>query len=175
VILKATQTLSAKSSSPARHAVGRTVQAGSDIDVLHPLGRVEHDPRALHHPEGQRHRRRAPLKLDAFVLRQLDHMPAGPGHDHYFAAPRQPPLHNPQNLRTRPLAKTLWTLATGLEFPLPGEYRLEGLQIIEVKSGSRAASGAVIASQADGALTSLLRMHLAWAISRSPTSSGCAG
>lgn len=38
---------------------------------------------------------------------------------------------------------------------------LEGLQIIEVKPGSRAASGAVIASQADGALTSLLRMHLA--------------
>jgi GntR family transcriptional repressor for pyruvate dehydrogenase complex len=38
---------------------------------------------------------------------------------------------------------------------------LEGLQIIEVKPGSRAASGALIASQADGALTSLLRMHLA--------------
>lgn len=38
---------------------------------------------------------------------------------------------------------------------------LEGLQIIEVKPGSRAASGAVITSQASGALTTLLRMHLA--------------
>jgi hypothetical protein len=68
LILKALQTLSAKSSSPARHTVGRTVQARRDIDVPHPLGRVEHDPRALHHPERQRHRRRAPLKLDTLAV-----------------------------------------------------------------------------------------------------------
>src|SRR5205085_3997354 len=96
LILKALQTLSAKSSSPPSDAVRRAIQPGGDVDVLHPLGRVEHDPRALHHPEGQRHRRRTPLKLDTFLLRQLDHMPASPGHEHYFAAPRQPPLHNPQ-------------------------------------------------------------------------------
>jgi hypothetical protein len=63
LILKALQTLSAKSSSAARDAVRRAVQPRRDIDVLHPLGGVEHDPRALYHPEGQRHRRRAPLKL----------------------------------------------------------------------------------------------------------------
>jgi hypothetical protein len=104
LILKALQTLGAKSSAPPSDAVRRAVQPGGNIDVLHPLGGVEHDPRALHDAEGQRHRRRAPLKLDAFILRELDLMPAGPGHEHYFAAPQQPPLHNPQNFRTPPLA-----------------------------------------------------------------------
>jgi hypothetical protein len=113
LIFQAIQTLSAKSSSSPRDAVGRAVQPGGDVDVLHPLGRVEHDPCALHHPPRQRHRRRAPLKLDAFVLRQLDHMPAGPGHKHYFAVSRQPPLHNPQNLRMRPLAALAFQDAGG--------------------------------------------------------------
>jgi len=67
LILKAAQTLGAKSSSPPRHAVRRAVQPGGNVDVLHPLSRVEHDPRTLHHPKRQRHRRRAPLKLDALV------------------------------------------------------------------------------------------------------------
>lgn len=105
LIFQPIQTLSAKSSSSSRHAVRRAVQPRGDVDVLHPLGRVEHDPCALHHPPRQRHRRRAPLKLDALVLRQLDHMAAGPGHKHYFAVSRQPPLHNPQNLRMRPLGR----------------------------------------------------------------------
>jgi hypothetical protein len=103
LIFQALQTLSAKSSSPASDAVWRAVQPRRDIDVLPPLGGVEHDPRALHHPEGQRHRRRAPLKLNTLVLRQLNLIPTGPGHISRFAAPRQAPFHKPQNLRTRPL------------------------------------------------------------------------
>jgi len=103
-IVQALQTLSAKSSSSPRDAVGRAVKTRGDVDVLHPLRGVEHDPRSLHHPKGQRHRRCAPLKLDTLVVGELDHMPTGPGHKHYFAAPRPAPLHNPQNLRMRPLA-----------------------------------------------------------------------
>ncbi|MDX6720669.1 MAG: exodeoxyribonuclease, partial [Solirubrobacteraceae bacterium] len=42
-------------------------------------------------------------KLDTLILRQLDLMPTGPGHISRFAATRQAPLHNPQNLRPPPL------------------------------------------------------------------------
>ena len=45
------------------------------------LGGIEDHARALHDPEGQRDRRRAPLKLRALLVADLDHMPAGPGHD----------------------------------------------------------------------------------------------
>jgi len=103
LIFQTIQTLSAESLSSSRDAVGRAIQARGDVDVLHPLGGVEHDLRSLHHPEGQRHRCSAPLKLRALLCGKLDHMPAGPGHKHYFAASRPAPLHNPQNLRMRPL------------------------------------------------------------------------
>ncbi len=54
-----------------RDAVGRAVKTRGDVDVLHPLRGVEHDPRSLHHPKGQRHRRCAPLKLDTLVAESL--------------------------------------------------------------------------------------------------------
>src|SRR4051794_18888763 len=88
LILKAVQTLRAKSSSSPRDAVRRAVKACGDIDVLHPVGRVEHDPCALPHPPRQRHRRRAPLKLDTLGVRELDHIPTGPGHISQFATRR---------------------------------------------------------------------------------------
>jgi hypothetical protein len=105
LIFKAVQTLRAKSSSSTRDAVRRAIQPRGDIDVLHPLSGVKHDPRALHDPPRQRHRHRTPLKLNALILRQLDVMPTSSRHNDYFATPAQAPSHNPQNLRTHPLAR----------------------------------------------------------------------
>jgi hypothetical protein len=82
VILKTLQTLGAEPRSSPADAVRRAVQPGRDVDVLHPLGGVEDHPRALHHSERQRHRRRATLKLRALIPGELDHMPTGPGHEH---------------------------------------------------------------------------------------------
>lgn len=104
LIFQPVQTLSTESSSSARNAVSRAVKPRGDVNVLHPLRGVEHDPRSLHHPPGQRHRRCATLKLDTLILPKLDLMPTGPGHEHYFAPHPRPPSHNPQDLRTRPLA-----------------------------------------------------------------------
>jgi len=79
------------------------IQASGDLDVGQPLGRIEHHPRALHIPPRGRDLPPTTLKLVALVSAQLDHVAAGPGHDHQFAAPRQPPSHNPQDFRTAPL------------------------------------------------------------------------
>jgi hypothetical protein len=67
LILQTLQALGAEALSSPRHAVSRAVQPRSNVDVLHPVGGVEHDPRALHDPEGQRHRRRTTLKLNALL------------------------------------------------------------------------------------------------------------
>jgi hypothetical protein len=77
-----------------------TIQAGADLDVSHPLSRIQDHPRALHVTPWRRHLPRATLKLVALLSAQLDHEAAGPGHDHHFAAPRQPPSHNPKDFRT---------------------------------------------------------------------------
>jgi hypothetical protein len=74
------------------------VQAGGDLDVGHALGRVKDHPRALHITPRRRDLARTPLKLITLVSAQLDHVAAGPGHDHHFAAPHQAPSHNPEGL-----------------------------------------------------------------------------
>jgi hypothetical protein len=80
------------------------VKARRDIDVAHPIGGVEHDPRALDLTPRRGHLPRATLKLDALVVVKLDHVAAGPGHDPYFGATRPAPLHNSTDFRMRPLA-----------------------------------------------------------------------
>jgi hypothetical protein len=64
LILKALQTLDAEPLSSPSDAVGRAVKSRCDVDVLHPLGGVQHNPRALHHAPRQRYRRRSSLELD---------------------------------------------------------------------------------------------------------------
>jgi hypothetical protein len=65
------------------------VQPRRDIDIAHPLSRVKHDPSALDLTPRRGHLPRATLKLDTLVSAKLDHVAAGPGHDHYFRR-RQP-------------------------------------------------------------------------------------
>jgi len=98
--MQSIQPLGAESSSSAADAVGMAVQARSDLDIGHLLGRIQDHPRALHIPPRRRDLARAALELVALVSAQLDHIAAGPGHDHHFAAPRQPPSHNPKDFRT---------------------------------------------------------------------------
>jgi hypothetical protein len=104
LILKPIQPLTAEPRSSPGNTVGRTIQPGGDIDVLHPLRRVQDHPRALHHPERQRDRARPPLQLVTLILGKLNHILAGPRHDTQFCAPPTIPPNNPQDLRTRPLA-----------------------------------------------------------------------
>jgi hypothetical protein len=58
-----------------------TIAARRDVLVLHALGRVEDQSRALHIAVGQRRRGRTPLKLATILLAKLDPVAAGPGHD----------------------------------------------------------------------------------------------
>jgi hypothetical protein len=81
LILKPVNALGQEPRSSPLNAIGRAIQPGGDIDVLHTFRRVQDHPCALHHPERQRDRGRPPLKLDALVLGELDHARAGPGHD----------------------------------------------------------------------------------------------
>jgi hypothetical protein len=77
-----------------------TIDPHRDLLVGQTIGRIEDQPRPLHVPKRQCRRLRAPLKLDAFVSRQLDPKTAGPGHEHHFAASRPPPSHNSTRFRT---------------------------------------------------------------------------
>jgi hypothetical protein len=81
LILEPVQPLSPEPLSSSGDAVGRTVQPGRDIDVLHPVGRVENHPRPLHRSERQRDRARLSLKLSPLLLGELDHLGADPRHD----------------------------------------------------------------------------------------------
>jgi hypothetical protein len=81
------------------------IQASGDLDVSHPLGRIEDHPRTLHGTPRRRDLPRTTLELVALLSAQLDHVAARPGHDHHFAAPRKPPSHNPKDLRMAPLAR----------------------------------------------------------------------
>jgi len=109
LILKPIQPLSPKPGSSPGNTVRRTVQPCGDIDVLHPLGRVEHHPRPLHHPEWQRDRACPPFKLRPLFLGELDHLGARPGHNTYFYAPIIIPPNRPQNFRTRQLVAGIVT------------------------------------------------------------------
>ena len=80
------------------------VQAGRDLDIGHPLGRVEDHPRPLHITPRRRDLPRTTLELLALVSAQLDHVAARPGHDKHFAAPHRPPSHNPKHFRPALLA-----------------------------------------------------------------------
>ena len=68
------------------HDLRMTTAAHRDLLVGHPLGRVEDQPRPLHHPKRQRQRRRPTLKLEAILLAELDPVAARPRHDSKFAA-----------------------------------------------------------------------------------------
>jgi hypothetical protein len=63
------------------------IQTGSDLDIGHPLGRIEDHPRTLHVTPRRRDLTRATLELVALVSAQLNPVAAGPGHNHHFAAP----------------------------------------------------------------------------------------
>jgi hypothetical protein len=63
------------------------IDAHRDVLVLHALSGIQNQPRTLNHAKRQRRRVRPPLKLDALSSAQLDPIPAGPRHHHYFAAP----------------------------------------------------------------------------------------
>src|SRR5215213_5884125 len=81
------------------------IQARGDLDIGQPLGRIKDHPCALHVTPRRRDLPRATLKLLTLLSAQLDHEATGPGHDHHFAAPRQPPSHNPEDFRTAPLCR----------------------------------------------------------------------
>jgi hypothetical protein len=98
--MQSIQALSAESSSSMADAVGMTVQPSGNLDVRHSLGRIQDHPRPLHITPRRRDLTRATLELVALLSAQLDHEAAGPGHNHHFAAPRQPPSHNPKDFRT---------------------------------------------------------------------------
>jgi hypothetical protein len=83
------------------------VQTRGDLDIGHPLGRVEDHPRALNITPRRCDLPRATLELVALASAQLDHVAAGPGHDDHCAAPRQPPSHNPKDFRPDPLVADL--------------------------------------------------------------------
>jgi hypothetical protein len=101
---KSLETTLAKPRSPAADDLWMAVEPGSDLRVLRALGGIEDHPRPLHLTPGRRHRPRPPLKLNALLAAQLDHMAAPPRHDHPFARDRPPPSHNPKDFRTRLLA-----------------------------------------------------------------------
>jgi hypothetical protein len=82
-----------------------TIQASGDLDIGHPLSRIEDHPRALHVTPRRRDLPRTTLKLTALVSAQLDHVAAGAGHDHQIAAPHRSPLHDPKDFRTALLAQ----------------------------------------------------------------------
>jgi hypothetical protein len=63
-----------------------------DLLVLQARGGVEDQPRPLHIAIRKRRRPRTPLKLATFLAAELDPVAAGPGHEHYFAAPRTNPF-----------------------------------------------------------------------------------
>jgi hypothetical protein len=81
LIVKPIEPLGPESLSSPRDAIGRAVQPSRDIDVLHPVGRVENHPRPLHRPERQRDRARPPFELSPFLLAEFDHQSAGSRHD----------------------------------------------------------------------------------------------
>ncbi|MCA1701661.1 MAG: hypothetical protein LC790_23320 [Actinobacteria bacterium] len=68
-------------------AIGMAIQAGGDLDVSQPLSRIQDHPRALHVTPRRCDLPRTTLELVALLSAQLDHVMAGPGHDHHFAAP----------------------------------------------------------------------------------------
>jgi hypothetical protein len=80
--LQPVQALSAEPSSPAADAVGMAIRACGDLDIGHPLGRVEDHPRALHLTPRRRRLTRATLELVALVSAQLDPAAAAPGTNH---------------------------------------------------------------------------------------------
>ena len=104
VILKPIQPFSTEPLSSPGDAIDGAVQPRGDVDVLHPVGRVEDHPRPLHHPERQRDRDRPPLKLNPLGFAELNRHRAGPGRVHSSALRRYPFTHTPQNLRTCLLA-----------------------------------------------------------------------
>jgi hypothetical protein len=81
LILKPIQTLTAKPGSSPGNAVGRAIQPGGDLDVLHPLGCVQDHPRPLHRAERQRDRACPPLQLATLLLGELNHVLTEPRHD----------------------------------------------------------------------------------------------
>ena len=81
LILKPIQPLDTEPGSSPGDAIRRAVQPCSDVDVLHPLGRVENHPRPLDSTERKRDRARPTLKLHPLLVGKLDHMLASPGHD----------------------------------------------------------------------------------------------
>ncbi len=72
-------------------------------------------------------------------------MPAGPGHDTYFAAPEPPPSHNPQDLRTAPLVIRCFNEEAHIGRLLTGVVRQAKVpdQTILVDSGSTDATLAI--------------------------------
>jgi hypothetical protein len=79
------------------------VQPCRDVDIAHPIGGVEHDPRALDLTPRSGHLPRTTLKPDALIAIKLDLIATGSGHDLYFNAAQPAPLHNSTNFRTPPL------------------------------------------------------------------------
>jgi len=58
-----------------------TIAPRRDVLILHPLGRVEDQPGALHVAIGQRRRPSTTLKLATIIIAELDPVTAGARHD----------------------------------------------------------------------------------------------
>jgi hypothetical protein len=92
LVTQSIQSLGAESSSSAADAVGMAIEPGGDLDIGHPLGRVEDHPRALHITPRCRDLPRTTLELATLNSAQLDHLAAGPGHGCEFTATHQASL-----------------------------------------------------------------------------------
>ena len=80
-----------ESSSPTPDQPRRGIQPGRDLGVGQSLGRVQHDPRALHLLEGQLLRPRCPFQRRALLLAELDPVPGRTRHHPQIQRPRPDP------------------------------------------------------------------------------------
>jgi hypothetical protein len=69
-----------KTSSPPPDKLRHHPKPSADLDVTHPLRRIQHQLRALHLPMRPRVARRSMLKLGTFLIAQHDLVPTATRH-----------------------------------------------------------------------------------------------
>jgi hypothetical protein len=72
LVLQTLKPIIKEPSSPLPNDPRRRVQPHRDLGIWHPVGRVEHDPRALHILKRQLLRPRPTRQLNTLLLRELD-------------------------------------------------------------------------------------------------------
>jgi hypothetical protein len=95
------QPMLGESSPPTTNQPRRAIQPGRDLGVVQPLGRVEHDPRALHIPEGQLLRPCGPLEHHARLLAELNPVTGRTRHRPQIQRTRPDPSHIPTDTSGR--------------------------------------------------------------------------